>query len=89
MRAFVDAVDLARVQFVVWKALVEFRKNFPGTDGIVIPQRRARQHQLGKRLQIVTVKRRLANLFEPLLASVFEPVTRRRTRRGAALRLSR
>jgi len=55
MRVFIDAFDLARVQFVIRKVLVEFPKEFSCTDGIVIPQRRARQQQLCKRLQIMTV----------------------------------
>ena len=47
---------------------MQFPKEFACTDGIVIAQRRHRQQQLCKWLQVMTVKRRLANLFKAPLA---------------------
>ena len=68
MRSFIDAVHLSGVQFVVRKAPVQFPNEFACTDGIVIAQRRHRQQHLCKWLQVMTVKRRLANLLQASLA---------------------
>src|ERR1700733_14246434 len=66
--SFIDSVLFTHVQFVVWKAPMQFPKEFARTDGIVIAQRRHRQQQLCKWLQVMTVKCCLANLFEAPLA---------------------
>src|SRR5665213_4428513 len=62
MSSFIDAVHFTLVKFVVRKAPVQFPKELACTDGIVITQRRDRQHQLRKWLEVMPVKRRLANL---------------------------
>src|ERR1700723_653972 len=58
MSSFIDAAHFALVKFVVRKAPVQFPKELACTDGIVITQRRHRQHQLRKWLQVMPVKRR-------------------------------
>src|ERR1700734_3863117 len=45
-RSFIDAFHLARVQFVVRKAPVQFPKQLACTNGIVIAQRSHREQQL-------------------------------------------
>src|ERR1700690_986418 len=62
MSSFIDAIHFARVKFVVRKARVQFPKELACTDGILITQCRPRQQQLRKWLQVMPVKRRLANL---------------------------
>src|ERR1700733_4367007 len=66
--SLIDAVHLARVQYVVRKAPVQFPKEFARTDGIVIAQRRHSQQQVCKWLQVMTVNRRLADLLQAPLA---------------------